>query len=364
SSYRTLHPGQAFDLSDRGTSSDAGSGYAIVWIEHHASSGTYGTTSEGGESYDNGFGCIPKETTFRPRRVTPKPTINGPQTAIVVGPNGEEVFTDEFGRIKVQFHWDRQGAKDEKSSCWIRVGQVLAGKNWGGVFIPRVGQEVIVEFLEGDPDRPLVTGAVYNANNMPPWELPGEKAKSGFESRSHKNGSKENASLLTFDDTNGEEMVTLHAEKDALHEVENDDQVIVGNDRTIEVKGNRTTQIEEGDDSLTVDQGSRTTQIKAGDDSLTISKGNRTTSIGAGSDTLEAAQAIEMKVGQSSLTLTPDAIEIKIGSSSIKLSPTNLDLASTFTAVTGELTTDLKGLVATVEADTALTLQGTIVNIN
>ena len=346
SSYRTLHPGQVFDLADSGSSSDAGGSYAIVWVEHGASSETYGTAGGGGETYGNSFGCIPKNTPFRPQRMTPKPIIRGAQTAVVVGPNGEEVYTDEFGRIKVQFHWDRKGKKDENSSCWIRVGQILAGQNWGGLFIPRVGQEVIVEFLDGDPDRPLVTGAVYNANNRPPWKLPGEKAKSGFESRSCKKGAKANASSLIFDDTKDSELVALHAEKDALHEVENDDQVVVGNDQTIMVKANRATEIETGDDSLT------------------ISKGSRTTKISAGKDTIEAAQAVEIKVGQSSLTLTPDSIEMTIGSSSIKLGPTNLDIASTFTAVAGELTADVKGLVATVEADTALTLQGTIVNIN
>ncbi len=347
SSYRTLNPGQVFDLVDSGSSSDAGGSYAIVWVEHGASSETYGTAGGGGgETYGNSFGCIPKSTPFRPQRMTPKPTIRGPQTAVVVGPNGEEVYTDEFGRIKVQFHWDRKGEKDENSSCWIRVGQVLAGQNWGGLFIPRVGQEVIVEFLDGDPDRPLVTGAVYNANNKPPWKLPGEKAKSGFESRSCKKGAKANASSLIFDDTKDSELVALHAEKDALHEVENDDQIVVGNDQTIKVEANRATEIETGDDSLT------------------ISKGSRTTKISAGKDTIEAAQGVEIKVGQSSLTLTPDAIEMTIGSSSIKLGPTNLDIASTFTAVAGELTAEVKGLVATVEADTALTLQGTIVNIN
>ncbi len=328
SSYRTLHPGHTFNLTSLIASSDAKKGYVITRIEHHASSNTYATTGGGGESYHNRFTCIPKETVFRPRRVTPKPVISGPQTAVVVGPKGEEIYTDKYGRIKVQFHWDRLGAKDDGSSCWIRVRQVSAGKNWGGLFIPRVGQEVIVEFLDGDPNRPIVTGAVYNADNMPPWELPGERLTSGLASRSSKKGTKENANFFTFDDTKGEELVTLHAEKNALREVENDETVTVGNNQNLDVQNNLAISVKQG------------------------------------KYTLEAAEAVELKVGQSTVTLKPDRIELKIGSSCIKLDVTNVKLASTFTTVSGELTADVKSLVTNIEADTALTLQGTVVNIN
>ncbi len=346
STYRTLHPGQVFELTCLDPSPDADSSYAITWIEHQASTDTYATSGSSGESYRNRFGCIPKDIDFRPRKVTPKPTINGSQTAVVVGPEGEEIFTDKYGRIKVQFHWDRRGAMDEKSSCWIRVGQLMAGANWGGLFIPRIGQEVIVEFLDGDPDRPIVIGTLYNASNMPPWALPDNKMTSGLATRSSKKGGKETACHFTIDDTKGNELVTLHAEKDALHEVEHDEKVVIGNDQAIEVNANRTAGIKEGDDTLTID------------------RGNRKTTIAAGKDTLEAKQAVEITVGQSSLKLLPDSIEITVGGSSIKLDASKLELGSMFTTVSGEMSTDVTGLVTTVKADTKLSVEGTVVTIN
>src|SRR5262249_48718152 len=127
--------------------------------------------------YRNEFVCIPEATKFRPRRVTPKPRIVGSQTAVVVGPSGEEIWPDQYGRVKVQFFWDRIGVRDDKSSCWIRCAQGIAGKGWGSVLIPRVGQEVVVSYLEGDPDRPLITGVVYNADQMPPYKLPDNKTR-------------------------------------------------------------------------------------------------------------------------------------------------------------------------------------------
>src|SRR5690606_4252061 len=135
-----------------------------------------------------------------PERITPRPVVQGPQTAIVVGKSGEEIWTDEFGRVKVQFHWDRYGKSDENSSCWVRVAQVWAGGKWGGMHIPRMGQEVIVEFLEGDPDRPIITGRVYNADNMPPYALPDDKTQSGLKSRSSKGASSDNFNEIRFED--------------------------------------------------------------------------------------------------------------------------------------------------------------------
>jgi type VI secretion system secreted protein VgrG len=196
-----------------------------------------------GETYACDFTCIPSKAGYRSLRTTPKPRVDGPQTAVVVGPKGEEIYTDKYGRIKVQFHWDRYGERNENSSCWVRVAQVWAGKNWGAMHIPRIGQEVIVEFLDGDPDRPIVTGAVYNAEQMPPWNLPGNQTQSGILSRSSKGGSQSNANAIRFEDKLGEEQLWLHAEKDQLGEVENDETKWVGNDRTKKVDGNETMTI-------------------------------------------------------------------------------------------------------------------------
>ncbi|MCU7917463.1 MAG: type VI secretion system tip protein VgrG [Candidatus Thiodiazotropha sp. (ex Epidulcina cf. delphinae)] len=178
------------------------------------------------------FSCMDSKENFRPARTTPKPMVQGPQTAVVVGKSGEEIYTDEYGRVKLQFHWDRYGANDENSSCWVRVAQVWAGKNWGAMHIPRIGQEVIVDFLEGDPDRPIITGRVYNADQMPPYGLPANMTQSGLKSRSSKGGSPENFNEIRFEDLKGSEQVYVHAEKNQDNVVENDETTSVGNDRT------------------------------------------------------------------------------------------------------------------------------------
>ncbi|CAA2109133.1 type VI secretion system Vgr family protein [Variovorax paradoxus] len=192
-----------------------------------------------GTSYRQTFEVLPEKASYRAARVTPKPRTTGPQTAVVVGPAGEEIYTDEYGRIKVQFHWDRYGKMDEHSSCWIRVSQTWAGSNYGTMHVPRIGQEVIVDFLNGDPDHPIVTGRVYNAAQMPPWELPAHKTQSGILTRSSQGGtpgdglrdSPGTANALRFEDKAGQEQLWLHAQKDQLTEVEHDEDKWVGNDR-------------------------------------------------------------------------------------------------------------------------------------
>lgn len=206
--------------------------------------------------YGNEFVCIPQKVKYRPERVTPRPFVQGPQTAIVTGPGGEEIYTDKYGRVKVQFHWDRVGTKNENSSCWIRVSQGWAGQNWGQFHIPRIGQEVIVDFLEGDPDRPIVTGRVYNAENMYPYTLPGEKTKSGIKTRSSKGGGAENFNEIRFEDLKGSEEIYVHAEKDLNTKVQNDETRIVGVDGT----GNRTTTIK-GNETTTI-KGNKTTTVE------------------------------------------------------------------------------------------------------
>lgn len=186
-------------------------------------------------SYDCWFQVLDSQVPFRPARRTPIPVVKGPQTAVVVGPDGEEIFVDEFGRVKVQFHWDRYGQKDDQSSCWIRVSQAWAGKNWGWMTTPRIGQEVIVSFLEGNPDDPIITGRVYNADQMPPWELPANKTQSGILTRSSPDGSPSTANELRFEDKKGEELIYLHAEKNKSTHVENDDSEYIGHDQTIKV---------------------------------------------------------------------------------------------------------------------------------
>jgi len=196
-----------------------------------------------GSVFSCSFTAIDKQQAFRAPRITPKPVVQGPQTAIVVGKAGEEIWTDKYGRVKVQFHWDRYGKEDENSSCWVRVSHPWAGKNWGAVAIPRMGQEVIVSFREGDPDQPIITGRVYNDDNMPPYELPANATQSGVKTRSSKQGTPDNFNELRFEDKKGSEEVYIHAEKDQNNIVENNKTISVGNDQSQTITNNKTTKV-------------------------------------------------------------------------------------------------------------------------
>ncbi len=181
------------------------------------------------------FVAMDAKRPFRPARRTRKPLVEGPQTAIVVGPSQQEIWTDEYGRVKLQFHWDRYGGCDQNSSCWVRVAQLWAGSGFGGLHLPRIGQEVIVDFLEGDPDRPLVVGRVYNADNMPPFALPANATQSGIKSRSTKGGRLDNANEIRFEDQRGREEVYVQAERDLNTVVKNDQSTKVGAQQSVSV---------------------------------------------------------------------------------------------------------------------------------
>jgi len=229
---------------------------------------------------------------YRPARVTPKPMIHGTQTAAVVGPKGDEIHTDEHGRIKVQFHWDRKGTLDDKSSCFVRVGQIWAGKSWGAIYIPRIGQEVIVSFLEGDPDRPIVIGSVYNGANPTPYSLPDNKTKSGILSRSSTHGTAGNE--LSFEDKNGQELVFLHAQKDQTIKVEHDESHTVVHDRSKSVQNNETTNI-----------GKDRTESVGGNESISVSK-DRTVTV-TGSESIDIGKDHSESVGGGrTLSVTKD----------------------------------------------------------
>jgi type VI secretion system secreted protein VgrG len=227
--------------------------YLIVSASYDLSFENYESLPEaGGTGYQCSFVAMPSSQQFRPKRITPKPFVQGPQTAVVVGPGGEEIYTDKYGRVKVQFHWDRRGKKDENSSCWIRVSHPWAGKGWGAISNPRIGQEVIVDFLEGDPDQPIITGRVYNAEQMPPYDLPGNKTQTGIKSRSSKGGGGANFNEIRMEDLKGSEQVFIHAEKNQDIEVENDETHWVGHDRKKNIDHDETTHVKH-DRTETVD---------------------------------------------------------------------------------------------------------------
>jgi type VI secretion system secreted protein VgrG len=225
--------------------------YVLSRVEHSAGlRGTYTTSGGGGFYYQNTFNCLPAALPYRPERDTPKPVIVGTQTAIVVGPKDEEVFTDKYGRVKVQFHWDRQGKNDLGSSCWVRVTQFWAGKRWGAHFWPRVGQEVVVAFLEGDPDQPIIVGSVYNAENLPPYELPRHKTQSGIKSRSARQGTAENYNEIRFEDQKGAEELRVHAERNLAVIAEANESRSIGGQRQTLIGSNCLTQIKGSQDTV------------------------------------------------------------------------------------------------------------------
>ncbi len=261
SNCKSFLPGHTFKLTKHHSCKDEeGKSYLITSISHSASQpGPF--SGHGAEPhYSNQFSCIPKDCQYRPPRKTPRPYLPSVQTAVIVGPSGEEIYTDEFGRVKVQFHWDREGKRDENTSCWMRVSQVHAGVGFGGIDIPRVGEEVIVSFIEGDLDAPVVTGRLYHKESMPPFGLPGAKKVSGIKTKTYK-GSGYNE--MSMDDTPGKELINIHAQYDMTTTVEHDDTQTVHNDRTITVNGKHTETIKK-DTTIKITEGNLNQDVVAG----------------------------------------------------------------------------------------------------
>lgn len=267
STCRQLTAGHAFTLEQH---FNADGGYVVTRVEHRGSIASEYLGSDRSaadeEPYANTFQAIPKGLAYRPQRLTPRPRVAGTQTATVTGPEGEEIFTDKYGRIKVQFHWDREGRYDADSSCWVRVSQVHAGQNWGGIDVPRIGEEVVIAFEEGDPDQPMVVGRVYNAGQMPPFTLPGKRMVSGIKTNSYKGGGGSNE--ISMDDTKGTERMYVHAQF-------NQDEV-VEHDQTSHVKNCRTKNVDV-DETTTV--GNDRTETVHNNETITVDK-NRTESVG------------------------------------------------------------------------------------
>jgi type VI secretion system secreted protein VgrG len=319
STCRGFSSGTKFDLKDH-YRPDLNKSYVLTSVTHAADVGTSYRSSRGagqGASYGNELECIPDTTHFRPPRLTPAPLVHGSQTAIVVGVKGDEITTDNYGRVKVKFHWDRDAGADEGSSCWIRVSQPWAGKGWGTVAIPRIGQEVIVDFLEGDPDRPIITGRVYNADQTPPFDLPAGQHIMGFRSDSTKGGGGYNE--ITIHDGKSDEKIVIFAQKNMNTTVGHDDEQTVVNDRTIKVNGKQAETVK-NDMSTTVTSGNQSNSVEAGyhhseaqGEVVIKSKGDQVY--------IEASTQITLKVGASSLRMNQSGV--------IELSGTDIKIVST-----------------------------------
>jgi type VI secretion system secreted protein VgrG len=335
---RGLMSGYSFELKNhyRG---DQNTNYVVTEVRHFASAGQTYTTAgtQGGETYSNHLTCIPASVTYRPPRITPKPFVQGPQPALVVGKAGEEIWVDKYGRVIVQFYWDRLGQKNENSSCWIRASQPWAGGNWGAMWIPRIGQEVLVSFLEGDPDRPVITGRVYNANQMPPYTLPDYQTRSTFMSRSSKGGGSSNYNELRFEDLKGQEQIFMNAEMDMDLRVEKDSREFIGANRHLIVTTNQVEQIQT-DKHLHV-------------------KGNHFEAIDGNMSLNVTGNQMESVTGNKSLAVTGNQSESVTGNLSLAVTGQQQDTSMSYAMKTDTTIHLNAGVSAVIEAGVDLTLK-------
>lgn len=319
---RGIMSGYSFEVKNH-YRSDQNTNYVVTEVRHFGSAGQTYTTAgtSGGETYSNNLICIPASVAYRPPRTTPKPFVQGPQPALVVGKAGEEIWVDKYGRVKVQFYWDRLGQNNENSSCWIRVSQPWAGGNWGSIWIPRIGQEVLVSFLEGDPDRPIITGRVYNADQMPPYTLPDYQTRSTFKSRSSKGGGSSNYNELRFEDLKGQEQIFMNAEKDMDLRVENDSREFIGANRHLIVTTNQQELINT-DKHLHV-KGNQFEKIE-GNLSLQVG-GNQMESVTGNKSLNVTGDQKESVTGNVSLSVTGNQNESVTGSVSLSVTQGKMD---------------------------------------
>ncbi|MBL4767893.1 MAG: type VI secretion system tip protein VgrG [Rhodobacteraceae bacterium] len=325
------------------------------------------------DTYACTFGAIPKLEQFRAPLITPWPEIPGLHTATVVGNEGEEITTDEYGRIKVQFHWDREGKDDQDSSCWIRVVTPWSGKGWGIIALPRMGQEVVIQFEEGDPDRPICTGMLYNKDTMPPYELPANKTQSGVKTNSSKGGSGYNE--LMFEDKKGSELMRLQAQKDHQMLIKNKSSMAIGvpdfeeehfaSDNSLHqvVKQDVTETILDGDHFFTIEKGSQEivietdkTQQVNGKHTQTI-KGNYATSVTSGN------VSVDVDAGKIEMTAALEIL-LTVGGSSIKIDNSGVTIKGPIIKIEGDAMVEAKSPMTTVKGSALLTLKGGVTMIN
>jgi type VI secretion system secreted protein VgrG len=388
-SARGVATGCTFTLKEHTRADQNDREYLVTSVSMQIDAGSFASGGSSGEFYTCSFTCIPAAQPFRAPRLTPKPVVQGPQTAVVVGPKGEEIYVDKYGRVKVQFHWDRYGKADENSSCYIRVSQVWAGTNWGSMFTPRIGQEVVVSFEEGDPDRPIIIGSVYNDAVMPPYPLPDKKTISTTKSNSTPGGGGFNE--MRMDDKKGEEQIFIHAEKNIDLRVKNnayewvgyDSHQIVKHDKFEKVENNRNEDVLKdhiekigkdrhlkivGKEAKAVDL-SLSLTVKG--DVIEVFKANHSEDVTkdyylkAQNIVIEASTNITLKVGSSSIAIEAGGIGIKT-SGQLKIESTGpAEMKSSATLkLEGGATADLKSPMTTVSGDGMTTIKGGLVKIN
>ncbi len=321
STYRSFSPGGKFVVRRHRTAAEVGRAYVLTTVRTSASVNDSYLAGSGAPEirFENQFECIPDSTVFRPPRLSGKPIVEGPQTAVTVGPKGEEIYTDEFGRVKVQFHWDREGQLDENSSCWLRVSQVHAGAKWGGIDLPRIGEEVIVDFLEGDPDQPIISGRVYNGQNRPPFALPGGMTRSGMKSQTHKG---QGFNEISMDDTAGNEQIRLNGQYNMDSAVGNNQTLKVGVDRTGEIGNN---------DALTVGVDS----VEQVGNDKTVTVGNNMNVDVGNKLVMNAGSSITLKCGASKLHMNSGGVITISGTIITTAAAANASVVAPMTQVVG-----------------------------
>jgi type VI secretion system secreted protein VgrG len=303
--------------------------YILRAVSHHGSDQTW-LAGAARSDYGNAFAAFPASVTWRQRQTLRRPQMAGIFAAVVLGNDGEEIHADPLGRIKVRLLWDHRADTVAGQAVWVRVVQPWAGDSWGWQHLPRVGTEVAVAFMDGDPDRPVVVGGFYNAGMALPFAVPGEQTKSGLRSRSSSRGGTANFSEFSIDDKIGGELVYLHAEKDMTREVEHDDALSVGHAQTITI------------------QSGRTATIAAGGDALTVQDGDLTMQIATGKVRIEAAIEIKLVVGDCSVTIDQTGVSVK----------------GMLVKVEGEAMVQASAPLTQVKGDAMLTLSGGLVTVN
>ena len=375
-----------------GTAGTGGTEMHLLRVTHKLEGGDVVGGSGLTAKYENEFVCIPAMVRHRPARVTPHPSVRGTQTAKIVGSGGTgEIDVDAEARVLLQFPWDRGDGKDGNSKHRVHVASVWSGTGWGFVQIPRVGQEVLVEFLEGDPDRPIVTGRVFNSAHKPPYDLPGNKTQTGWKSRTLGGGS-DNFNELRFEDKKGEEHVYAQAEKDLKVLVKNDETRDVQHDRTTTVKNNDTRTVTEGDDEHTIKKGKQTVTVSEGDQTVevsqgkqtvtvqgdqttTVKQGNRAVTLKMGNDELKVDMGnLTTKVSMGNITIKADLgkisieamqeVSIKVGASSIVLSQTGVEIKGLMLKAEGVTQAELKSLMTKIEGTVMTQVKGTMTQVN
>lgn len=344
SSRVDMEVGRSFTLTPSEYPVDDGKNFVVTHMYHHVMEGSYIEDSVH-VPYSNSFRCIPDSLTYRPALRTPSPVIEGVQTALVVGPSGEEIHTDKYGRIKIQFHWDRYGQKDDNSSCWVRVASQQAGKKWGVVGIPRVGHEVVVTFEGGNPDKPLIIGGVYNNENMPPMNLPASKSQTGFKSQSTKGSSGQN--MMYVDDSNGKEEMRIHATYDSNTTVDHDMTTEVTNNNTHTVHQNSTERVDV-DHSTSV----------GGDQKIEVT-GNQTETVTGNQDITVKSSQTESITNDQTISAKKQTVTIKTDQD-IETNNQTLTVKAKHNINAGEQTTEVKGKQAISAAEQNTDVKGKI----